>query len=108
MNINTGTKKQGVFYYDIVSKTTEATEQYRELLADYVNTEKIDSKEKLECAITYLKAKAGNQLILAEFEKESGVGIDTSEAEVQKSVADFLALRRTELLEQRYQISMSN
>jgi hypothetical protein len=37
-------------------------------LADYVKTDKIDSKEKLDCAISYLKLNAGKELNLREFE----------------------------------------
>jgi hypothetical protein len=60
------------------------------LLADYVKTEKIDSKEKLDCAITYLKANAGKELNVREFEENAGVGVDASEAEVKKCVAEYL------------------
>jgi hypothetical protein len=88
--------------YDIASKTPESIQNQRKLLGEYVRDLKIDSKEKLDQAITFLKGIAGQDVDLVTFDKMAGVGVDTSLASVEKAMHLFLEGRKTTLLAERY------
>ena len=95
--------------YYTVANLTESFESKRQLLAEYIRDNKIDSVEKLNSAIAYVtENRMVDKLDMAEFDRASGVGVNVTEEDVKKTVKDFIESKKEELQVVRYTFNLTN
>jgi len=75
--------------------------KHRPTLVKYVASNKID-KNNITPALNYLKKVGGDDLNVADFEKECGVGVVITKDEIKKVVAAEIESRKADIVEQRY------
>uniref|UniRef100_A0A7S1JAC4 asparagine--tRNA ligase n=1 Tax=Eutreptiella gymnastica TaxID=73025 RepID=A0A7S1JAC4_9EUGL len=86
--------------------TKGTTDEHRELLGQYIKEEKIKSANQLDSALNFLKEKPNVVFGDAEFEHETGVGIEVSEDDIVKYVSEIIESNKAEIVEDRYQFNV--
>jgi glutaminyl-tRNA synthetase len=85
------------------SKYPKEAIKHRPLLAKYIASGKIKSPAQFEAAVKHLKANKDSEISIETFEKDSGVGIEITEADIINEVKAAIAANTDELNEKRYQ-----
>jgi glutaminyl-tRNA synthetase len=75
------------------------------LLTQYIIEKKLDSVQKLDCALNYLLNNVGRSIDFHEFDNACGIGIIISLKEIEIEVEKYINKYKNEIIEKRFVIN---
>ncbi|WIA16884.1 hypothetical protein OEZ85_013812 [Tetradesmus obliquus] len=95
-------KAKGNLLYTTASKHPANALVHRPMLLEAILAEKVKTTTQLDGAFEYLKKVGGEPTDAAAFEEAAGVGVVVTPEQISAAVADAIASKKEQLLEDRY------
>jgi len=95
-------KKLGNLLYGVATKLPKSLENKRTTLTTYVADGRINSNQKLDAAVTYLKKLGLDEMDIADFEKNCGVGVEVTAEDIKATAKQIIDEKQEEIKKTRY------
>jgi len=95
----------GTLLYHLASKLKNQDFKYVSLIDLYIFENKLDTTQRIDCSLEYLRSAISENIDLSEFDKACGVGIVVSIDEIKQTVKDIISQNKDELVKKRYKFN---
>lgn len=95
----------GTLLYHLASKLKSQDSKYVSLIDSYIFENKLDTTQRIDCCLDYLRSLINENIDLLELDKACGVGIVISIDEIKQKVEELISQNKNELLEKRYKFN---
>ncbi|XP_025194608.1 probable glutamine--tRNA ligase [Melanaphis sacchari] len=96
----------GTLLYHLASKLKSQDSKYVGLIDSYIFENKLDTPQRIDCCLDYLRSLISENIDLLELDKACGVGIVITIEEIKQTVEEILSQNKNELLEKRYKYNI--
>lgn len=96
----------GILLYHLASKLKSQDSKHICLIVKYISENKLDTTQRIDCSLEFLRSSISENLDVAEFEKSCGVGIVVTLEEIKQVVEFNISKNKDELLEKRYKFNI--
>lgn len=98
----------GTLLYHLASKLKNQDFKHICLLVKYISENKLDTTQRIDHGLEFLRSLISENIDLAEFEKSCGVGIVVTPEQIKQTVESLLSQNMNELIEKRYKFNVGN
>jgi len=95
----------GILLYHLASKLKSQDFKYVSLIDSYIFEKKLDTTQRIDCSLEYLRSLISDKIDLFELDKACGVGIVITIDEIKQTVAEIISQNKNELIEKRYKFN---
>jgi glutaminyl-tRNA synthetase len=95
----------GTLLYHLASKLKSQDSKYVGLIDLYIFENKLDTPQKIDCCLDYLRSLISENIDFLQLDKACGVGIVITLDEIKQTVKDIISQNKNELLEKRYKFN---
>lgn len=98
----------GTLLYHLASKLKNQDFKHICLLVKHISENKLDTTQRIDHGLEFLRSLISENIDLAEFEKSCGVGIVVTPEQIKQTVESLLSQNMNELIEKRYKFNVGN
>jgi len=96
----------GILLYHLASKLKNQDSTHISLIVKYISDNKLDTTQRIDCSLEFLRSSISENIDIAEFEKSCGVGIIVTIEEINQIIDSIISKNKNELLEKRYKFNI--
>lgn len=96
----------GTLLYHLASKLKNQDSNHICLIVKYISENKLDTTQRIDCSLEFLRSSISENIDVVEFEKSCGVGIVVTLEEIKQVVEYNISKNKDELLEKRYKFNI--
>lgn len=96
----------GTLLYHLASKLKPQDSKYVRLIVVYIFENKLDTTQRIDCSLEYLRSLISENINVLELEKACGVGIIITIEEIKQTVESIISQNKNELIEKRYKFNI--
>lgn len=96
----------GTLLYHLASKLKNQDIKHIYLIVKYISENKLDTTQKIDCSLEFLRSSISENINISEFEKSCGVGIIVTIEEIKQTVESIVLQNKNELIEKRYKFNI--
>lgn len=98
----------GILLYHLASKLKTQDSKYIHLIIKYISENKLDTTQRIDCGLEFLRSSISENIDVSEFEKSCGVGIVVTVEEIKQTIETIISQNKNELLEKRYKFNVGS
>lgn len=95
----------GTLLYHLASKLKSQDFKYVGLIDLYIFENKLDTPQRIDCSLEYLRSLISEKLDLFELDKACGVGIVITIDQIKQTVENIISQNKNELIQKRYKFN---
>lgn len=96
----------GILLYHFASKLKTQDSKHMELIIKYISENKLDTTQRVDCSLEFLRSSISESIDILAFEKSCGVGIIVTPEKIKEVVQSIITENKNELLEKRYKFNI--
>jgi len=96
----------GTLLYHLASKLKNQDSNYICLIVKYISESKLDTTQRIDCSLEFLRSSISENIDILEFEKACGVGVIVTIEEIRQIIDLIISQNKNELLEKRYRFNV--
>lgn len=96
----------GTLLYHLASKLKNQDSKHVCLIVKYISENKLDTTQRIDCGLEFLRSSLTEEINISEFEKSCGVGINVTLEEIKQCIASIISKNKNELIEKRYKFNI--
>lgn len=96
----------GILLYHLASKLKNQDSKHVSLIVRYISENKLDTTQRIDCSLEFLRSSISENIDLQELEKSCGVGIIVTLQEIKQTVQSIISQNKNELVEKRYKFNI--
>lgn len=96
----------GTLLYHLASKLKSQDFKHINLIVKYISENKLDTTQRIDCGLEYLRSSISDNINVSEFEKSCGVGVVVTQEQIKQTVESILSQNKNELAEKRYKFNI--
>lgn len=96
----------GTLLYHLASKLKSQDSKHICLIVQYISENKLDTTQRIDCSLEFLRSSISENINISEFEKSCGVGIIVTLEEIKHIVESIIFENKDELIEKRYKFNI--
>lgn len=98
----------GILLYHLASKLKNQDSKYISLIVKYIFENKLDTTQRIDCSLEFLRSSISNNLDVSGFEKSCGIGVVVTQEEIKQTVESIISKNKNELVEKRYKFNIGS
>lgn len=96
----------GILLYHLASKLKNQDSKHVCLIVKYISENKLDTTQRIDCGLEFLRSSLSEEINISEFEKSCGVGIYVTLEEIKQTIESIISKNKNELNEKRYKFNI--
>lgn len=96
----------GTLLYHLASKLKTQDFKHVFFIVKYISENKLDTTQRIDCSLEYLRSSIFENINVSEFEKSCGIGINVTQEEIKHTVESIVSKSKNELVEKRYKFNI--
>lgn len=98
----------GILLYHLASKLKNQDLKHISLIVKYIFEKKLDTTQRIDCSLEFLRSSISENLDVTGFEKSCGIGIVVTQEEITQVVKSIISKNKNELVEKRYKFNIGS
>lgn len=98
----------GILLYHLASKLKNQDFKHISLIVKYIFENKLDTTQRIDCSLEFLRSSISKDLDVSGFEKSCGIGIVVTQEEIKQIVKSIISKNKDELIEKRYKFNIGS